>query len=252
VIFRALGAPRRHLLGGRRPKRAAAPSDGAAEPVPVTRVTAVAAEGFESGQAAEEWLGRCRSDAAERDRQVGDALAVVNRMIHAHRLAASDPYVSEVSRERALAVRLGYGSGDELVEGRFRAAYDLPPAQQARRAVLAPQEELARIVGGRRPAFASEDLALRARLDLEQGRSVQAALQLEAALVALDLELRATEGADTRLTELTARRARVRELAAGLEAGESQEELASLADALERELRRRRYREESAGGPSGN
>ena len=95
------------------------------------------------------------------------------------------------ARSRA---RLGYGAGDDLVAGRWRAAYALPSlaARAGAAQMLAPQQQLAAILSGRSAGrIASEDLALRARLDLEQGRARQAALQLRAAIDALEAELAA-------------------------------------------------------------
>ena len=52
------------------------------------------------------------------------------------------------------------------------------------------------ILSGRKPAHPSEDVLLRARLDLEEGRTRQAALQARAAHAALGAELRGERGAD--------------------------------------------------------
>jgi hypothetical protein len=114
----------------------------------------------------------------------------VNRAIQAHRVSSGDPYATDVTRRQARRVRLGYGSGDELVEGRWRDAVTLPPeaVRARRRRMLAPEEQVAAILGGRRTVHASEELLLRARMDLDQGRSREAALQARAAYQALDAE----------------------------------------------------------------
>ena len=62
----------------------------------------------------------------DRDAEVDGAVAVLNRALRAHRAATADPYVAEVSRDRALVVRLGYGSGDEVADGRYGEAMELP------------------------------------------------------------------------------------------------------------------------------
>src|SRR5207253_1728436 len=128
--------------------------------------------------AAREWLARCR-DPDTADAEVAEALKLLNRAIHAHRVSAADPYVGDVSLGSARRVRLGYGGGDELVEGRWQDAYEVPPhvARTRRRRMLAPEEQLARILSSRRPAHPSEDLLLRARVDFDQGRTRTAALQ---------------------------------------------------------------------------
>ena len=75
----------------------------------------------------------------------------------------------------------------------------------AREAALRPQERFAALLAGRDAALACELLALRARLDLDQGRDREAALQLEAALGAGLAELegwRELDGMPERLEEL--------------------------------------------------
>ena len=47
----------------------------------------------------------------------------------AHRVAAQDPYVRDLVTADAQHVRLGYGSGDEVVEGRWQDALVIPPDQ---------------------------------------------------------------------------------------------------------------------------
>jgi hypothetical protein len=71
--------------------------------------------------------------------------------------------------------------------------------------VLAPQARLAALLGGREQILAGEELALRARLDLDHGRGREAALQILIALDATIAELAADARADTlhsRLEEL--------------------------------------------------
>lgn len=248
VVFRTIDAPRRRRP--RRPKRAEA---GAPEPLPeptgVARVTVVAAEGFDDEPEAKDWLESACRNEREREDEVEAALRSVNRAIQAHRLSAADPYVREVTSAQAHEVRLGFGRGDELVEGRWQDAAVLPPAgrRQRRRPMLAPQEQLAGILSGRRPAYASEDLVLRARLDLDQGRTLQSALQLRPALEALEAELRA-QGGDTDSAQLDL----VHEhsgllsdiVARGLRGDLDEAQRASLTAALEHAeqlLRRRRH-----------
>ncbi len=96
-----------------------------------------------------------------------------------------------MSAEHALVVRVGYGDGDQVAEGRYAAAYELPrkPRGSRKREDLAPAERLAAIVGGREEQLACEELVLRARADLDAGRPREAALQTRIALEAVLAEL---------------------------------------------------------------
>ena len=230
-------------MRGRKPKAAEA-GDTAPEPVAITRAMVITATGFESEQDAREWLARCGKHEAERDRAVERALRAVNRTVRGQRAAARDPYLREVTHRHAHRVRLGYGTGDELVNGRWREAVTLPAprARSRRRQALEPQHELAAVLSGRSPVRVSEDLALRARLDLEQGHHAQAALQLEAALTALAAEAESDTGKNS---GPTGRELRVHELAMTALRGaldeHGQQELAGALEDLERSLRRLRF-----------
>ena len=116
---------------------------------------------------------------------------MVNRFLRAHRAAAADPYGREVSPEHALVVRVGYGDGDHVADGRYAAAYELPRKAKGsrRREDLSPAERLAAIVGGRDEQLACEELVLRARADIDAGRPREAALQARVALEAALAEL---------------------------------------------------------------
>jgi len=101
-------------------------------------------------------------------------------------VATADPHVREVARDQALVVRVGYGDGDEVAEGRWTEAVELDPERprsaERRLAVLQPQERLAAILGARDVALACEELTLRARLDADGERWREAALQVRVAL----------------------------------------------------------------------
>ncbi len=189
LVLTTLGAPerRRGLLGrGGRPRRAAARPAPAA--VPTTRVTLVDAVPFETAQEADRWR-------ADMDPQ-GEAAAAVrqlNRVLHAHRTAAADPFVREVAPEQALVVRVGVGEGEQVAHGRWSHAVEVPapsrPVRERRTAALLPQERLAALLSARDVALACEELTLRARTDLDAGRGREAALQLRVALEAALAEL---------------------------------------------------------------
>jgi hypothetical protein len=256
IVVKTLGAelkrggPSRLVLGRRRRARPAGDDDGSPEPVNVTRVTVIRGTPFEDGAAARAWLAESR-DSAHAEDEVGAALRLLNRAIQAHRVSAGDPYAADVHRGRASRVRIGYGSGDELVEGRSREAYELPgdTGRRSRRRMLAPEEQVAMILGGRRSTHPSEELLLRARLDLEQGRMREAALQARAAQVALGAEL-AGDGAAEALAAVERHAQLLDEVAlAALERELDSDQASRLGDAvaeLERVVRRRRHAE---GGP---
>lgn len=184
IVLSTLGVPQRRLLRGRKPS---AVEVAAAAAVPTARATLIRPEPFASAEEAERWLERLRRDESALDAEVDDAARELNAVLRAHRAAAADPYVREVSRAVANAVRVGYGSGDLVADGRFGAAYDLPPvARRVRRAeAMAPLERLAAVLSGSADIAVAEELVLRARLDLEAGRPREAALQARIALEAL-------------------------------------------------------------------
>ncbi len=185
IVLSTLGARQRRLMRGKKPIAVADQPD--ASPVPTARATLIRPEPFESAEDGERWLERLRKDSAAADAEVADAARELNAVLRAHRAAAADPYVREVSRESANAVRVGYGGGDLVADGRFAAAYELPARDlSARRAdAVAPLERLAAILSGAQEAGIGEELVLRARLDLDAGRPREAALQARIALEAL-------------------------------------------------------------------
>lgn len=186
IVVKTLGAPQRRLFGGRRPKPAAANPDP--EPVATTRATLVDVEPLAAGPAAGSWL-----QSVDLEAEAAAALDVVNRVIHAQRLVAADPFTREVAREQALTIRVGVGEGEQVADGRWTEAKQLPGPRgrgtPRRASALRPQERLAALLTGRDAALACEELILRARLDVERGRSREAALQMRVALEAALAEL---------------------------------------------------------------
>jgi hypothetical protein len=250
IVVRTLGAKlqraggERRSLSRRRPSRAEQGEE--AEPVSVTRVTVVRGQPLEDIEAARDWLARCEKTAVA-DAEVAEALAILNRAIHAHRLAAADPYAGDVSLARARRIRLGYGAGHDVVDGRWRDAYSVPPqvTSLSRRRMLAPEEPLAQILGGRRPTYPSEELLLRARLDLDQGRSREAALQARAAHAALEAELESETSLGQASKAMKEEGGPLGNLASAAVAGAlGEDEVARLEEivvAMERIARRRRH-----------
>ncbi len=142
---------------------------------------------------------------------------MLNRALHARRIAAADPYAGEVALRHALVTRVGYGTGEQVADGALDGG--------ARAAARAPRGSRASRRCGRRSASppcwrratprwpASCSPCARGSTS-STGRDREATLQLEAALGAALAELegwRELDGMPERLEEL-------RSLAAGVEA----------------------------------
>jgi hypothetical protein len=183
------GEPRRkRLRRGRRGTRSVAPQPGPPT-VPVTRATLVGAAPLAGEDVAAAWL-----EGADLAAEVHAAVAVLNGVLHAERLVRADPFVREVAAEQALTIRVGVGRGEEVAHGHWTDARSLPfeaVAVPRRTHALRPQERFAALLAGRDVALAAEELTLRARLDLDRGRTREAALQLRVALEAALAELQA-------------------------------------------------------------
>lgn len=192
------GPPRRVVVlttldrPSRRPRRARRARDAEpSSPPPTTRATLIDPAAAGSEEEARGWLSGLRSDSEAMNAVVAQAARELNALVRAHRVAAGDPFSPHVSAAGALVARVGHGSGEEVADGRFSEAYEAPGhgRRTRRRELLEPQERLTRFVGGHRPIPASEELVLRARIDVEAGRPREAALQARVALEALLAEL---------------------------------------------------------------
>ncbi len=177
IVIATLGAPERRRL--QRKKRNAPPEP---KPVPVstTRATVIDVDSpFATHADAASWL----SETGDADLDAG--LFVLNHTLHVFRLVTADPHVNPVGRHGALVARLGYGAGEQVAEGQWADAVELAPRQgrQSRAKVLSPQAHLAAVLTGREQRLTCEELTLRARLDLDNHREREAALQI---LIALD------------------------------------------------------------------
>jgi hypothetical protein len=194
LVLLTMGAPPPPLRRRRRPR----PAEASAHPqeLPLTRVTAIRAFApFESDGAAERWLDEALEAEDTIDQLLLDGIALLNRALYAHGASTADPYVAELQPEMAAATRIGFGSGDELAASRFTAAREVDARsagisrRQQRAEELRPQERIAAILRGRERINACEPLLLRARADLDAGRTREAALQLRVGLEALLAEL---------------------------------------------------------------
>jgi len=252
LVLKTLGAPPPPAKRRRRPRNA----EPGAEPssLPLTRTTAVRAFApFGSEEEAGRWLDEATEAEDTADVLVAEGIGLLNRALHIHAVAGADPRGHELTPERAVAVRIGYGDGDEVADSRFSAAREIDVwasgASQRRRRQedLRPQERVAAVLGGREQVDACETLLLRARADLDAGRGREAALQLRVGLEALLAELK---GAWTDpdhsedMAVLSSRRSEAGEAAnAALSGGlgaEQAQQVRELLEICERVLRRRR------------
>ncbi|MGN6215610.1 MAG: hypothetical protein ACTHN7_01435, partial [Solirubrobacterales bacterium] len=179
---------------------------------------------------------------------------LLNRALHAQAVSAADPRARmELSPAGAERVLIGYGSGEETADGRFREArrVDVGPRPGSRRRQreeeLRPQERVSAVLRGRERLDACETLLLRARADLEAGRHREAALQLRVGLDALRVELKgalADPGHEEDMGALEARKDEAYAISkASLEGEVSPQQTQQIEELLqicERVLRRRR------------
>ncbi|MFT3865891.1 MAG: hypothetical protein QM729_16625 [Solirubrobacterales bacterium] len=192
-MVETLAAPPRPSRRRRRPRDAEAVP--APPEVPVARATAIRAfDPFDGPERAAAWLTAATADEEAIDAVVAAAIALVNDALHAQAVAAADPHPAALSAERAVAVRIGYGSGEQTAEGTHTVAREVDVAaagsrRRKRQDDLRPQERVGALLRGRERAAACETLLLRARADLDAGRRREAALQLRIAIEALLAEL---------------------------------------------------------------
>ncbi len=203
VVLGTLGAARRAPARGAlwsaaarsSARRRPVPVEPEPEPAPVAtaRATIVDPVSVSAERQAQAWL----SDL-DGERAVTDAIGVLNGVLHMHRIAAADAYLHEVAPEQALVIRAGWGEGEQVADGVWTHAVELPwrgPGGVRRKrigdraAALRPLERLAVLLGGRGTALLCEELALRARVDLDQRRLAHAAIELQSAYAAALAEL---------------------------------------------------------------
>jgi len=230
LLFATLGAAPRPGRLQRRSRPAAPEPDPA--PVATGRATVIeVAEPFVDAAAAARWLAAAGEDV------LATHLRVLERALHSFRVVTADPYAEPLHRERLLVARVGFGEGEEVAGGRWREARELlPPSASRRRShVLEPQARLAGALGGHVPLLVCEELALRARRDLDSGRDRAAALQLRIALDAALTELPAYAVLRARVEELQGLRNGVDDAAgAALARGLVDAELEAVGHALAR------------------
>lgn len=250
--MKTLGAPAAPVRRRRRPRAAEPNADPS--PLPLVRVTAIRAFApFAAEAEAKRWLEEAVEAEETIDVLLADGAGLLNRALHAQATAAAEPHGRELAPERAVAARIGYGSGEETADGRFSAAKEVDPRAGAasrrrrQREDLRPQERVAAVLGGREQIDACETLLLRARADLDAGRDREAALQLRVGLEALLEELQGAltdPGHEEDMGTLRARKQEVGEAANAALYGELTPErikaVTELLELCERVLRRRR------------
>jgi hypothetical protein len=252
LVVRTLGAPPAPARRRRRGRRV----EAGAEPahLPLTRATAIRAFApFPSEAEARRWLEEATEAEDTVDVLVEEGIALLNRALHVQAVAGADPHPQAVTPERAVAVRLGFASGEEAAEGEFTEARDVDvwasgaSRRRRRQEDLRPQERVAGVLGGRESLDACETLLLRARADLHAGREREAALQLRIGLEALLAELSGAlrdPGHEEDMATLGERRHEAGDAANLALKGDlpaaATESVAELLEICERVLRRRR------------
>lgn len=208
---RRAAAPRRR---GAAVSRRRVPPQPEPESVPVTRATTIDPDAFDTEHRAQAWLA-----ALAPEQEVQRAFAALNRLLYDHRIAAADAYACDVSPHQALVLRVGFGEGEQVAYGRWLQARELtlPPRGARRRGWgVSPtdpiggrrEERLSALLTGRERALLCEELALRARSDLDTGRIAHAAIELDRAYAAAAVELPGQQGVEMlrRVSELSSLR----------------------------------------------
>jgi hypothetical protein len=235
VVIGGIAAPRRSLIPRPR-RRAKAVEAPGVEEVEVTRATVIDATPMYEAGAAETWLARAAGD--ERERVVSGALAVLNRAVAGHRVASGNSRIADADPSRALVTRVGYGVGEQVAEGDWRAARELPPSPPEEWHLIVPQLRVSALLSGRDVALACEELALRARGDLAAGRQREAAMQAHLALESGVAELESWRGRGdigARIDELAGMREGVAAAAnAAIQGGLEPEQVQAVETALGR------------------
>jgi hypothetical protein len=215
LVVRSLGAVRagRRLRKGRPlPLEAEPPPDALA----LSRYTLTKALPFADEERADDWLRQVLGDDDVATGLLEEVVRTVNRALLAYRVSAPDAYAGDLSPGDAIAVRFGYGSGQEIADGKWTEAAEL--AEGRRRSMRAEmidgvgaQERIASVLGGRDEVRPEESLLLDAERAAAQGRLRLAAMTLALAVEALT---RAGGAADEE-TGVAASRLRDRSLAGG-------------------------------------
>lgn len=180
----------------RRKRRRPRDADPGRSPVavPVTVVTVVFADRPMDEPTAAEWLREGAVEPRIED-LIDTALLVLDRGLAAACVTTGRAIGEPIGPERTLAVRIGYGEGERVYDGRFSEALEVDSvaggsgARQARLERIVPLGRIAAIIGGREPIHACEVMVPRIRADLDGDRLAPAVLALPEAVRATISEL---------------------------------------------------------------
>ncbi|MBK5116304.1 MAG: hypothetical protein JJE23_05215 [Thermoleophilia bacterium] len=189
LVVRTLGAARaRSRLKRGRP--VPLEREPEALPLQLSRLTLIKALPFDDQASAEEWLQRVGADHEIAGKLAAEAAHTVNRALLAHRVAAPDPYAADIHPDNAVFIRFGYGSGEEVADGRWSEAVEMPEGR--RRAMrtatmdgVGASERVASVLSARDTVLAHEALLVEAELAAGEDRLALAALALAAAIESL-------------------------------------------------------------------
>lgn len=251
LVVKVIGAPPPRARLFRRGLPSAAGSEAPRE-LSVTLVTVIAAtQGFNAASQARDWLAALRRDGGALEAWVTDGIGLLNRAVSAYRACAADPYVVEVSRADPRTVRVGYGEAPQVVLGEWAEAVAVPPPpppRVTRTVQLMPTQGMAAVLAGQTTVLESEELVLRALLDLRHDRLRGAAVGLQAGIELLLGEIagEVLPGVvQQRVDALLPLRERARTLAAAARRGPLGEEhaaaLQEIAEAAGELIDQRRY-----------
>ena len=216
--------------------------------VPLSLVTYVkGTEPFADTREAKRALENVRFSEREQQLWVERGLTILNAAIRAYRAGAQDPYALEVTRRDARKVRIGYGSTEDVQDGSWLEAIELadPPAPKPSRIErLRPAEAVAAALAGESTVLESEDVLLRALIDLDNGRARAAAFQVAAAMRLLSSELGVGAPELARLAGHARRADELEAAAAASELGATEiSDLEAVIAAVDEALEARRYGE---------
>ncbi len=157
-MVQTLGAPRPGRLRSRRPRKAKPVDSPPGTPeVPVSRCTVADSAPLGDETAAKAWLKKTGGHPKLRAELATEALAVLNRGLDALREAAEDPLVPEASFHHSLAVRIGFGTGEQIADGQWTEARELPPTPSARHEDPEAQRRAALKLAGSDPDDEEDD-----------------------------------------------------------------------------------------------
>jgi hypothetical protein len=248
LVIGVRGAPARRTRVLRRARQIepdAAPADVPLAIVTFVRGTLPLNDRGEAGRR----LDEIRFSDERQDQWVTAGLRALNLAIRAYRAGAPDPYAIEVTRRDARRVRVGYGTTEQVQDGLWREALELPPPagrRPKRIERLRPAEAVASVLAGRATVLESEDVLARALIDLDNRRTRAAAFQVGAAIRLLGAEAESEPAGgvlDLASLEQHAKRAGELEATAARRALDDAEaaELESIIDGVDALLDARRY-----------